>query len=102
MGCGMSLEEREAASRSHEIDQMLRREGEKAAREVKLLLLGELTRGEEKKEGEECVFSLLELDLKTSHKVKYDVAGVRSRFVVKFKGVNPTSVVQVVERMKRG
>ena len=38
------------------------------------------------KEGEECVFSLLELDLKTSHKVKYDVAGVRSRFVVKFKG----------------
>lgn len=41
MGCGMSAEERAAASRSHEIDQMLRREGEKAAREVKLLLLGE-------------------------------------------------------------
>lgn len=38
----MSAEERAAASRSHEIDQMLRREGEKAAREVKLLLLGEL------------------------------------------------------------
>lgn len=36
----MSAEERAAASRSHEIDQMLRREGEKAAREVKLLLLG--------------------------------------------------------------
>ena len=101
MGCGMSLEEREAASRSHEIDQMLRREGEKAAREVKLLLLGELTRGEEKRR-EECVFSILELDLKTSHKVKYDVAGVRSRFVVKFQGVNPTSVVQVVEPMKGG
>jgi len=42
MGCGLSAEERAAASRSHEIDQMLRREGEKAAREVKLLLLGEL------------------------------------------------------------
>ncbi len=43
MGCGMSTEERAAASRSHEIDQMLRKEGEKAAREVKLLLLGEHT-----------------------------------------------------------
>ena len=42
MGCGMSAEERAAASRSHEIDRMLRSEGEKAAREVKLLLLGEL------------------------------------------------------------
>lgn len=48
-----------------------------------------------------CIFTF-ELDLKTSHKVKYDVAGVRSRFVVKFKGVNPTSVVQVVEPMKGG
>ena len=101
MGCGMSLEEREAASRSHEIDQMLRREGEKAAREVKLLLLGELTRGEEKKKGRNVYFHFLELDLKTSHKVKYDVAGVRSRFVVKFKGWI-LHVVQVVERMKRG
>ena len=41
MGCGMSADERAAASRSHEIDQMLRREGEKQSREVKLLLLGE-------------------------------------------------------------
>lgn len=40
MGCGMSADERAAASRSHEIDQMLRREGEKQSREVKLLLLG--------------------------------------------------------------
>lgn len=40
MGCGMSAEERAAVNRSHEIDRMLTKEGEKAAREVKLLLLG--------------------------------------------------------------
>ena len=40
MGCGLSADEAAAASRSKEIDQMLRRDGEKAAREVKLLLLG--------------------------------------------------------------
>ncbi len=47
MGCTMSADERAAAEKSREIDQMLRREGEKAAREVKLLLLGErLARGD--------------------------------------------------------
>ena len=44
MGCGLSADEAAAASRSKEIDQMLRRDGEKAAREVKLLLLGKPTR----------------------------------------------------------
>ena len=43
MGCGLSADEAAAASRSKEIDQMLRKDGEKAAREVKLLLLGEPT-----------------------------------------------------------
>lgn len=42
MGCGLSADEAAAASRSKEIDQMLRRDGEKAAKEVKLLLLGKL------------------------------------------------------------
>ena len=36
MGCTVSADE----MRSNEIDQMLRKEGEKQAREVKLLLLG--------------------------------------------------------------
>ncbi len=44
MGCTMSADERAAMEKSREIDQMLRREGEKAAREVKLLLLGECMR----------------------------------------------------------
>ena len=44
MGCTMSAEDRAALDKSREIDQMLRREGEKAAREVKLLLLGELAK----------------------------------------------------------
>ena len=40
----MSADERAALDRSKEIDQMLRREGENLAREVKLLLLGEFPR----------------------------------------------------------
>ena len=40
MGCTLSAEERAAMDRSKEIDQMLRREGDKQSREVKLLLLG--------------------------------------------------------------
>ncbi len=40
MGCAVSAMEKEAAERSKKIDQELRRDGEKAAREVKLLLLG--------------------------------------------------------------
>lgn len=40
MGCGLSADETAAANRSKAIDQMLRREGEKASKEVKLLLLG--------------------------------------------------------------
>ena len=41
MGCAVSTLEKEAAERSKKIDQELRRDGEKASREVKLLLLGE-------------------------------------------------------------
>ena len=40
MGCTMSADEQAALDRSREIDQMLRRDGDKQAREVKLLLLG--------------------------------------------------------------
>jgi len=40
MGCAVSALEKEAAERSKKIDQELRREGEKAKLEVKLLLLG--------------------------------------------------------------
>ena len=40
MGCAVSTLEKEAAERSKKIDQELRRDGEKASREVKLLLLG--------------------------------------------------------------
>jgi hypothetical protein len=40
MGCAVSSLEKEAAERSKKIDQELRRDGEKASREVKLLLLG--------------------------------------------------------------
>jgi hypothetical protein len=40
MGCAVSSLEKEAAERSKKIDQELKRDGEKASREVKLLLLG--------------------------------------------------------------
>jgi len=40
MGCALSSTDKEAAERSKKIDQELRRDGEKASREVKLLLLG--------------------------------------------------------------
>ncbi len=40
MGCTLSAYEKEAAERSKKIDQELRRDGEMASREVKLLLLG--------------------------------------------------------------
>ena len=43
MGCAVSTPaDREALERSKKIDKDLRMEGEKASREVKLLLLGEL------------------------------------------------------------
>jgi hypothetical protein len=42
MGCAVSALEKEAAERSKKIDQELRREGEKAKLEVKLLLLGKV------------------------------------------------------------
>jgi len=42
MGCTISSGEKEAVERSKKIDKSLRADGEKAAREVKLLLLGEL------------------------------------------------------------
>jgi guanine nucleotide-binding protein G(i) subunit alpha len=41
MGCTISSGEKEAVERSKKIDKSLRIDGEKAAREVKLLLLGE-------------------------------------------------------------
>lgn len=41
MGCTVSQEDKAAAERSKMIDRNLREEGEKAAKEVKLLLLGE-------------------------------------------------------------
>lgn len=40
MGCGASSEDREAQERSKQLDKLIRLDGEKAAREVKLLLLG--------------------------------------------------------------
>ncbi|PNI80517.1 GNAI2 isoform 2 [Pan troglodytes] len=44
MGCTVSAEDKAAAERSKMIDKNLREDGEKAAREVKLLLLGSSTR----------------------------------------------------------
>lgn len=41
MGCTLSTEDKDAVERSKMIDRNLREDGEKAAREVKLLLLGE-------------------------------------------------------------
>lgn len=40
MGCGQSVEEREAISRSKAIEKTLKQDGDKALKEVKLLLLG--------------------------------------------------------------
>lgn len=44
MGCTLSAEDKAAVERSKMIDRNLREDGEKAAREVKLLLLGEAGR----------------------------------------------------------
>lgn len=41
MGCTLSTDDKQAQERSKMIDRNLRDDGEKAAREVKLLLLGE-------------------------------------------------------------
>lgn len=40
MGCAVSAEERSAQARSRDIDRVLKQDGERASREVKLLLLG--------------------------------------------------------------
>ena len=40
MGCAVSSDDRAAIERSKAIDKSLRQDGEKASREVKLLLLG--------------------------------------------------------------
>lgn len=40
MGCTVSAEERAAIARTKQIDQTLKEEGQKAKRDVKLLLLG--------------------------------------------------------------
>lgn len=45
MGCTVSAEDKAAAERSKMIDKNLREDGEKAAREVKLLLLGRFQLG---------------------------------------------------------
>lgn len=45
MGCTLSAEDKAAVERSKMIDRNLREDGEKAAREVKLLLLGKGGRG---------------------------------------------------------
>lgn len=42
MGCSISQEDKVAAERSKMIDKNLKADGERAAREVKLLLLGQL------------------------------------------------------------
>lgn len=49
MGCTLSTEDKAAVERSKMIDRNLRDDGEKAAREVKLLLLGK--EGEDGREG---------------------------------------------------
>lgn len=54
MGCTLSTEDKAAVERSKMIDRNLRDDGEKAAREVKLLLLG--------KEGAEDVGVLGQVD----------------------------------------
>ena len=46
MGCTLSAEDKAAVERSKMIDRNLREDGEKAAKEVKLLLLGEGLRAE--------------------------------------------------------
>lgn len=46
MGCTLSAEDKAAVERSKMIDRNLREDGEKAAREVKLLLLGERRPGD--------------------------------------------------------
>ena len=42
MGCAVSSMEKEAAERSRKIDRELQKDGEKASKEVKLLLLGKI------------------------------------------------------------
>ncbi len=44
MSCMESAEERRARARSREIDELLKAEGKEAAKEVKLLVLGECVR----------------------------------------------------------
>lgn len=45
MGCAVSTDDKEAVERSKQIDKTLRADGEKASREVKLLLLGKSNNG---------------------------------------------------------
>lgn len=52
MGCTLSTEDKAAVERSKMIDRNLRDDGEKAAREVKLLLLGEEEEGRGDEGGE--------------------------------------------------
>lgn len=42
MGCASSTDDKSATDRSKQIEKLLRADGEKASREVKLLLLGQI------------------------------------------------------------
>uniref|UniRef100_A0A8D0AQA2 Uncharacterized protein n=1 Tax=Sander lucioperca TaxID=283035 RepID=A0A8D0AQA2_SANLU len=66
MGCTLSTDDKAAQERSKMIDRNLRDDGEKAAREVKLLLLGE-----RKMDGRRDGVSvyLLERDFPTAHRL---------------------------------
>lgn len=51
MGCTLSTDDKAAQERSKMIDRNLRDDGEKAAREVKLLLLGERNMDDGRRDG---------------------------------------------------
>lgn len=67
MGCTVSQEDKAAAERSKMIDKNLREDGEKAAREVKLLLLGEYLSKEPDRDGESAILCLLFTDHLCKH-----------------------------------
>lgn len=65
MGCAMSAEERAALARSRQIERNLREDGLQAAKDIKLLLLGEeqvpvvqFTNAPQRTQGKLCVFSI--------------------------------------------
>lgn len=64
MGCTLSTDDKAAQERSKMIDRNLRDDGEKSAREVKLLLLGE-----RKMDGRRDGVYLLERDFPNAHRL---------------------------------